>query len=167
MKKLIVREAVISDLPAHVDICMEIWGGKDYEKVFYHFEKSFSIFNPGYSIAATDNVKVGTGEALPISEKLSITEMNRIEEAINLYEPNGNYFYIHGIEVLPKYRRNGIGCALLEYNLNLAKKLNCQQICGIGIYENIDFWIKQGFETEGEWQQYKNVGQFIWIYKQL
>ncbi len=162
-----VREVVTSDLPGYVNICMKIWSGKDYEKIFNHFEKSFSIFRPGYSIASFDKEIVGTGEGLPITKKLSITEMNRVEEAIDLYEPNGEYFYIHGIEVLPKYRKLGIGRAILHYNINLAKKLNCQQVCGIGIYENIDFWLKQGFESEGTWQQYKNVGQFIWIHKQL
>lgn len=167
MKRLIIREAGASDLPDYVAICMKIWGGKDAQKITSHFEKSFSIFNPGYSIALIDQEKVGTGEGLPIRNKLPITEMNRVEEAIDLYEPNGDYFYIHGIEVLPEYRKMGIGRELLEYNLNLAKKMNCRQVCGIGIYENIDFWIKQGFETEGQWQQYKEVGKFIWIYKQL
>ncbi len=162
-----IREAATSDLPAYVHICMEIWGGKDYDKIFNHFEKSFSTFNSGYSIAAIDNVTVGTGEAFPIGKKISVTELNRVEAAIDLYEPGGEYFYIHGIEVLPKYRRLGIGLALLDYNINLAQKLNCKQVCGIGIYENIDFWLKQGFDTEGAWQQYRNVGQFTRIHKQL
>jgi GNAT superfamily N-acetyltransferase len=167
MNNVIVREAKAADLPDYVDICMEIWGGKDSQKISKHFEKSFSIFNPGYSIAFIDKEIIGTGEGLPLKEKLSITEMNRVEEAIDLYDSKGKYFYIHGIEVLPKYRNLGIGRALLEYNLNLAKRLNCKQICGIGIDENIDFWIKQGFETEGTWQQYKSVGRCIWIYRPL
>ncbi len=96
-----VREAVTSDLPAYIDICMEIWGGKDYEKIFNHFEKSFSIFKPGYSIALIDKETGGTGEGLPIRKKLSISEMNRVEEAIDLYEPNGDYFYIH-----PPFRKD-------------------------------------------------------------
>ena len=167
MNKVVVREAGKSDLPAYVDICMNIWGGKDTDKITRHFEKSFSIFGPGYSVASIGKEIVGTGEGLPINRKLSISEMNRVEEAIDLYDPKGEFLYIHGIEVLPQHRNSGIGRTLLEYNHSLAKKMNCEQLCGIGIDENIGFWIKQGFNTEGAWHQYKNVGRFIWFYKQL
>ena len=95
------------------------------------------------------------------------SSMNRVEDTIDLYTPKGEYFYIHGIEVLPEYRKLGIGRALLDYNINPAKKLNCTQACGIEIYENIDFWHDHGFESEGTCQQYKNVSQLIRIYNQL
>lgn len=167
MKNIRIREAVISDLPAYVHICMEIWGGKDYEKISNRLKKSFSIFNSGYSIALIDNKVVGTGEAFPVIEKLNVTGMNGVEDVIDLYAPDGKYFYIHGIEVLSKYRKLGIGRALLDYNIDLANKLNCAQIYGIGIHENIDFWFNHGFKSEGTWQSYKNFGRFIRIYKQL
>lgn len=165
--EIIVREAVEADIPAYNKIFMKIWGGKDLQKIDEYFRKGISIFKHGYCIASIDNKLIGTGEGFPIFNKLPIKKMNEIEDPIDIYDPIGEHYFIRGIAVLPEYRKAGAGNSLLKYHLDIAEKLACTQVCGIVISDHIDFWIKKGFQKEGKWYPYKNLGCFIWINKEL
>lgn len=162
-----IRRAEKTDADIFSKICMEIWGGTDAVKISNYFSKAITVFKSGYFLATLKNEIIGTGEGFPIREKLEISQMNQVEDPVDLYDQNGAYFYIHGIEILPDYRKNGFGSRIVNEYVKTARSFHCKEICGIAISGNINFWLKQGFTIEGGFHQYKNFGEFAWVSKNL
>lgn len=64
-------------------------------------------------------------------------------------EGQGDFMYIHRLAVLPGYRRQGVGCILVQAVEDLAKSLNlhCVRLeMRAAQPENCHFYLKRGYE---------------------
>jgi GNAT superfamily N-acetyltransferase len=83
---------------------------------------------------------------------------------VDLFYPEGRYYYIHVIQVYPEFRNMGIGDMLLKAQIDVARSLHIPQVCGIAISNQLGHWVKSGFGVEGqEWETYKDFGLFKWV----
>lgn len=106
-----------------------------------YFEKGISVFAQGYYLAEMDGEVAGNTEGFPIQRKIPIAMLSELEDQIDLFEPQGQFYYIHIIQVLPSFRRRGIGNALLKKQIEVARRKEILEVCGIGIAEQIPYWV--------------------------
>lgn len=83
----------------------------------------------------------------------------------------GDFMYIHRLAVLPSYRRQGLGCALVQAVEGLAKSKNLQRVrleTRAAQPENYHFYRKLGYEL-GEISLYLANGspRSYWMSKEL
>jgi len=143
-----------------------IWNDKikesDYDLIFQHIKK----FPKGHMIAEHHNKPVATSVAFPIERKPVIDEFSS-KHPYDFFSINGRYYYIHVIQVLPEYRNQGIGTALLNRQITVAKERKCDFAGGFSLDKEIKTWEKSRFKTVGEFGEYKNFGKVKWIEMEL
>ncbi len=162
--QITIRKAELSDAESLAKMHEAIWGIPATNDMIEYFTKGISRFRNGYYLAESEGVCAGSSEGFPIEEKLPISTFGEIDDPIDLFEPEGKYYYVHVIHVYPEFRNRGIGNMLLKTQINVAKSLHIPQICGIAISNKLNHWVKSGFSAEtGEWEAYKDFGLFKWI----
>jgi GNAT superfamily N-acetyltransferase len=159
-----IKKAKLSDAESFAKINEVIWGTPATKSIIDYFIKGISCFRDGYYLAESEGVFVGSSEGFPIKEKLPISMLAEIEDPVDLFCPEGRYYYVHIIQVYPEFRNRGVGDMLLKTQINVARGLYIPQVCGIAISNQLDHWIKSGFSAEGQaWETYKNFGLFKWV----
>ncbi len=86
-------------------------------------------------------------------------------------EGKGDFMYIHRLAVLPDYRRQGLGCALVQAVEDLSKSLNLHQVrleMRAAQPENCHFYLRLGYKS-GEISAYLPDGspRSYWMSKEL
>ena len=159
-----IKKAELSDAESFAKINEVIWGTPSNKSIIDYFAKGISLFRDGYYLAESKGVFIGSSEGFPIKEKIPISTLAEIEAPVDLFEPEGRYYYIHIIQVYPEFRNMGVGDMLLKTQISVAGGLYIPQVCGIAISNQLDHWVKSGFSAEGEaWEAYKNFGLFRWV----
>lgn len=163
----VLKKAGISDAPAFARINEKIWGTTATQEIVDYFRKGISRFQDGYYLALVEDQVVATSEAFPIAEKLPVFQLDQIEDQVDLHHPDGRFYYIHIIQVLPDFRKRGIGSLLLEKQVEVARNMKLAEVCGIVIADQMAHWNHHGFVEEGQWTKYKEFGYFKWAKKQI
>ena len=158
-----IREAdSYDDVVIISDQIRAIWNDETDKDIYKKMNNYMNRFNKGYLIASLSETEVGSSIAFPINHIPDFDEVNNTN-IYDLFNPEGMYFYIHIIQLLPEYRNSGFGIRLLKYQLDTAVKNNCHTVIGMGIDRELELWRKCGFIDFGEFGNYKNFGRFKWL----
>lgn len=158
-----IKRATVSDAGHFARINEAIWGAPASDEIVGYFTKGITRFPKGYYLAETGGEYIGSSEGFPIKERIPIASLTCVEDPVDLYDPEGSYYYIHIIQVYPAYRNSGIGNRLLKAQVKAAQSLKLDRICGIAISTQLNHWLRSGFVAEGDWEAYKKFGLFKWI----
>lgn len=162
--EITIKKAELSDAESFAKINEVIWGTPASKSIIDYFTKGISLFRDGYSLVESRGAFIGSSEGFPIQGKMPISVLAEIEDPIDLFEPEGRYYYIHIIQVYPEFRNRGIGDMLLRTQISVARSLHIPQVCGIAVSNQLDHWVRSGFSAEGEeWERYKDFGLFRWV----
>lgn len=67
----------------------------------------------------------------------------------NLYEPDGKNIMLLGLDVLPEYRRQGLGRELVDQYLRRERKINRRILILTCLQSKVEMYKKMGFRDEG------------------
>lgn len=111
MHNITIRPALPSDLDAIASveaICFPAAEAASKESL----EKRLAAFPECFFAAEADGTIIGFINGCATDEQTIRDEMF---DDSSLHNPNGQYQSIFGLDVLPEYRREGIGAKLMEY----------------------------------------------------
>lgn len=118
MNNILIRQATIHDIEdiAEIEkICFNTLEAASY----LDFKERFESFGEWFLVAILDDTIVGFINGASINDKILKDELYH---DASLHISDGIYQSVFGLDVLPKYRRNGIGGLLLKYYIDLAYK---------------------------------------------
>jgi GNAT superfamily N-acetyltransferase len=159
---IIIKKAELTDSIHFAKLTSSFWK-IEYNEILRQYNENMPLFIEGYFLAELNLNIIGSSEGYPIKSIKPISYLNTHRGPIELFDLKGKYYYIHIIQVLPKFQNMGIGGLLFRAQLELAIRSNAKYICGISLKGQLSHWSKYGFEEYGELKPYKNFGIFKWI----
>ncbi len=147
---------------ALADMTGAIWNEQIDEEDYARFFENISLFPEGHLLVTCGQKVVATSQGFPMARVPTFHELN--QGIYTLFCYRGEYYYLHLIQVLPEYRRQGIGDMLLKAQIDAARRAGCKQIVGIAHENSVAHWLKNGFdELEAGWGTYGGYGRFLWV----
>lgn len=116
------------------------------------FVLKLRLFPQGCFAYLDENIIVGYAFGHPWTSDRIVA----LGEYITLPE-KPDIYYIHDVAVNPKYRAKGIGRALVEKELTLAKELGFEKTMLVSVLNSEMFWEKFGFKEVSKIAYAKNV----------
>ena len=150
------RDAVI--ISRHI---AEIWhdavGDAYCEKMHDHISR----FRDGYLIGYLSGKPVASSIAFPLGRIPDFEEINT-GNIFDFFQAGSEYYYIHIIQVLEKYRNRGYGIRLLRHQIDTARKYRCREVIGMSVDRELPLWKRCGFKDFGEYGTYRHYGRMKW-----
>ena len=109
-------------------------------------EKDFFAFKENFFVAIEDGEVVGFINGCTTN---SPELPDELYHDTSLHNPNGAYQTVFGLDVLPKYRRNGIAENLLNYFIQISKARGKKGIVLTCKDYLVHYYKKFGFEHKG------------------
>ena len=89
-KSVLIKPVTLADAPTFAKINKNIWNTPVSRDIIEYFNKGIFLFKEGYYLA-----EINGTIAFPIKEKLAVSELNTLDDPVDLYNPNGKIYYIH------------------------------------------------------------------------
>ena len=140
-----VREAVNEDLNEIIAIEEECFPESESAKE-EDIRKRFFAFKENFFVAIEDGEVVGFINGCTTN---SPELPDELYHDTSLHNPNGAYQTVFGLDVLPKYRRNGIAENLLNYFIQISKARGKKGIVLTCKDYLVHYYKKFGFEHKG------------------
>lgn len=132
---MIIRKALINDIPYIIDMAIKLWGSHDKEELIQEFVGFIENPNSVVFIAVDDE--------LPIAFVYSKLRFDYVEGTST--SPVG---YLEGIFVEEEFRNQGLALKLLEASETWAKEQGAFEFasdCEISNKTSLEFHLKTGF----------------------
>ena len=140
----------------------DIWGDRVdeayYQKMYTYCRGS----RYGFIIGFLRDEPVASSIAFPVAAIPTFRQINE-GNIFDLINHQGNYYYIHIVQVIAKYRNRGFGIKLLDDQINTAKVNHFHTITGMALDCELELWKRCGFIDFGRFGQYKHYGRMKWV----
>lgn len=144
-EKIIIRKANVSDLDSIINIeqiCFPPAEAANEDS----FRDRFEVFGDNFIVAIKDKRVIGfINGAITDKEELP----DELYHDANLHKSNGDYQTVFGLDVLPEYRKHGIGAMLINALIELSKERKKIGIVLTCKNEKIHYYEKFGFVNRG------------------
>lgn len=165
--KFFIKKASPSDASTFAQLTHHFWSSPLTEDLIRRYREHILSFQNGFALALIGDRVVGSAEGFPIREIQPISQLDQRRGPVALFDLNGKYYYIHIIQVLPEYQRQGIGDALFKNQLEVARIQKAEFVCGMAFSEKTGHWLNYGFQAWGKVESYQSYGLFQWIIMEL
>lgn len=165
--KFFIKKADPSDAPIFARLTHYFWNSPLTEDLIHRYREHIQSFQAGFVLALIGDRVVGSAEGFPIRGIQPISQLDQHRGPIALFDLDGKYYYIHIIQVLPEYQKQGIGDTLFKDQLKVARISKAEYICGMAFSDKLAHWLNYGFRTWGKVEPYQSYGLFQWIIMKL
>jgi ribosomal protein S18 acetylase RimI-like enzyme len=118
------RSARLDDLEAVSALEQRVW--RELAASSHDLKRRFLQFPPGFQVSYLSSQLVGF--CCSVLTPLDATEVEINERYPWRHVPEGKNIFLLGLTVDPEFRRLGIGTALVQQELDLAKELGCRKV---------------------------------------
>ena len=157
--KLQTRAATLEDLDSILDVEKSAFP-PNRQASPDTIRKRLQLFPQGCLVAEQNGKLVGFETSLLTKDIFSITELDQPDE--NIHDPSGIVYYLRSLAIKQEFQRRGIGKALTEETLKLARKLKKQIFRFTAARDVEQFYAKLGFQRVSEYQDFHGLPQAIW-----
>ena len=140
-----IRNAKIQEGPllAHIEgVCFPPAEAASREQVLERIQ----VFSENFFVAELDGVVVGFINGANTDSPVLPDEMYH---DVSLHRPEGDYQTVFGLNVLPEYRRQGIGEQLVRHYVEAARERGRKGVILTCKEQKIHFYEKIGFSCRG------------------
>lgn len=142
---IIIRRATIKDLDEVANVEMKCFPEEEAASR-ESLEKRLKALAFTFYLAENEGEIVGFINGAIINENVIYDELY---ENIRLHNPNGKYQSIFGLDVISKYRKQGIAARLMDYVIELSRKTNKKGLVLTCKKELIHYYEKFGYKNQG------------------
>ncbi len=147
-EKISVRESKVNDLPLIIEFIKEL---AEFEELSDEVSVTEDMLKDSlFSSKRYAEVYIAEYEGIPAGQVLFFHNFSTFKGKPGIY--------IEDLYVRPQYRGKGIGKALLEAMIELAKKRNCARVEWVVLNWNktaIDFYERMGASSLNDWITYR------------
>lgn len=154
--KNMIRLATLDDLESIIKI-EQICFPKAESASAKELQERFTVFHDNFIVAVIDDQVVGFINGATTSQPLLPDELYH---DVRLHDPQGDYQTVFGLDVLPKYRNQGIAEQLMNQMIHLSQKRGKKGIVLTCKDHLIHYYEKFGFIHQG--QSSSNHGGATW-----
>ncbi|MGF6907475.1 GNAT family N-acetyltransferase [Fusobacterium sp. PH5-44] len=144
-EQITIRKATASDLDSIIKI-EQICFPPAEAASDKSFRDRFKVFGENFIVAIKNNQVIGfINGATTDKEELP----DELYHDADLHKADGNYQTVFGLDVLPEYRKNGIGAMLIKELIDISKKRGKIAVVLTCKNEKIHYYEKFGFVNKG------------------
>lgn len=127
------------------------------------FRNRLELFPQGFLVVEQDGTIIGFETSLLTLDMRSLRELDQPDEMI--HTSSGIVYYLRSLAIQKEFQRRGIGKALTDEALKLAKALNKKVFRLTAARDVEQFYTKLGFQRITEYQDFHGIPQAIWELK--